>query len=336
MAEAAPGNERLENEAHASAISVRNLVKTYKNVRALDGLNLSVRRGSIFALLGPNGAGKSTTVKILTTLSRPDSGEAWVGGLNVLKDPQRVRRVIGCVAQRSGVDVDSTGRENLTLQGRFHEMRAAALKTRVTELLERFNLTSAADRVARTYSGGMQRKLDIAMGLIHKPQLLFLDEPTTGLDPESRSGLWDEIARLSTEGLTILLTTHYLEEADRLAQHVAIVDRGRVVTEGTPESLKAELHGDSVQIDLAAPVTLSAVEQSLQHVDGVHDIQLTGNTLHARTDHGATAVPPILLALEAAGIRASSVRIARPSLDDVYLRYTGRTMQEAEREGSTQ
>jgi ABC-2 type transport system ATP-binding protein len=316
-----------------AALSLRNIVKTYKSVRALDGLSLSVEGGTIFALLGPNGAGKSTTIKILTTLAQPDSGEASVAALDVLREPQRVRRVIGCVAQRSGVDIDSTGRENLTLQGQLHGMGGAELKSRVSSLLERFGLTPSAGRVARTYSGGMQRKLDIAMGLIHRPKILFLDEPTTGLDPESRSDLWDEIARLSTEGLTILLTTHYLEEADRLAQRVAIVDRGRVVTEGTPDSLKAELRGDSVQIDLAALTTLAAVEQAFEAVAGVHDLQLTGATLHARTDHGATAVPPMLLALEAAGIRTSSVRIARPSLDDVYLRYTGRTIQEAEREG---
>jgi ABC-2 type transport system ATP-binding protein len=333
MAQATLSREVHERDTSVAAIEVQNVVKTYKNVRALDGLSLAVPRGSIFALLGPNGAGKSTTIKILTTLSQPDSGRAFVAGIDVLKHPQRVRRAIGCVAQRSGVDVDSTGRENLILQGQFHGMRGPALKQRVTELLERFNLTEAADRVSRTYSGGMQRKLDIAMGLIHRPQVLFLDEPTTGLDPEARSDLWDEIARLSTEGLTILLTTHYLEEADRLAQRVAIVDRGRVVTEGTPEGLKADLRGDSVQIDLAVAVSAGAVELSLDAVEGVRDIQLSGATLHARTDHGATAVPPMLSALEAAGIRASSVRIARPSLDDVYLRYTGRTIAEAEREG---
>lgn len=316
-----------------AALSLRDIVKTYKTVRALDRLTLAVERGTILALLGPNGAGKSTTIKILTTLARPDSGEARVAGFDVFREPQRVRRVIGCVAQRSGVDIDSTGRENLTLQGRLHGMRGPELKSRVSSLLERFGLAPAAGRVARTYSGGMQRKLDIAMGLIHRPQILFLDEPTTGLDPESRSDLWDEIARLATEGLTILLTTHYLEEADRLARQVAIVDRGRVVTEGTPDSLKAELRGDSVQIDLAAPATLLAIERSFESVPGLHDLQLTGATLHARTDHGATAVPPMLLALEAAGIRTSSVRVARPSLDDVYLRYTGRTIQEAEREG---
>ena len=244
-----------------------------------------------------------------------------------------MRRAIGCVAQRSGVDKDSTGRENLTLQGRFHGMHGAGLKSRVSELLEHFGLSAAADRVARTYSGGMQRKLDIAMGLMHRPEVLFLDEPTTGLDPESRSDLWDEIARLATQGLTILLTTHYLEEADRLAKQVAIVDRGRVVTQGTPEGLKAELRGDSVEIELTQAVAQSAVEQALLSVDGVREIQLTGQSLHARMDHGATAVPPMLLALESAGLRAASVHIARPSLDDVYLRYTGRTIREAEQEG---
>lgn len=317
------------------AIETQRLVKTYAGkVRALDGLTLSVPRGSIFALLGPNGAGKSTTIKILTTLSYPDTGQAFVAGIDVLKYPQRVRRTIGCVAQKSGVDVESTGRENLTLQGQFHGMHGAQLKRRVIELLQRFDLVAAADRVSRTYSGGMQRKLDIAMGLIHRPQVLFLDEPTTGLDPESRSELWDEIARLSTEGISILLTTHYLEEADRLAQLVAIVDRGRIVTEGTPEGLKAELRGDSVQIDLAESVSLSLIEQAFHPLEGVREVQLTGTSLHARADQGATAVPPMLLALESAGIRTQSVRVARPTLDDVYLRYTGRTIQQAEQEGA--
>lgn len=331
MSEAALSNA----DAPAQAILLQDLVKTYGGkVRALNGLSLSVPRGIIFALLGPNGAGKSTTIKILTTLSRPDSGSALVAGIDVLKHPQRVRRQIGCVAQKSGVDVDSTGRENLILQGQFHGMRGAQLKGRVAELLDRFQLAASADRVGRTYSGGMQRKLDIAMGLIQRPQVLFLDEPTTGLDPESRSDLWDEIARFATEGITVLLTTHYLEEADRLAHQVAIVDRGRVVTEGTPQALKAELRGDSVQIDLAEHVPQSLIVQTLQQLEGVRDVQLTGASLYARTDHGATAVPPMLFALESAGIRARSVRIAQPTLDDVYLRYTGRTIQQAEQEGA--
>jgi len=213
-----------------AATEARELTKTYpKGGRALDGLGFSVEAGTVFGLLGPNGAGKSTTVKILTTLSRPDSGQASVAGIDVLASPDRVRRAIGLVAQRSGVDLEGTGRENLTLQGQVYGLRGAELRSRVGELLERFGLGEAADRVARGYSGGMQRRLDIAMGLIHRPRVLFLDEPTTGLDPEVRADMWAEIARLSgSEGLTILLTTHYLEEADRLAGRLAIVDRGPV------------------------------------------------------------------------------------------------------------
>jgi ABC-2 type transport system ATP-binding protein len=198
-----------------AAITATSLVKVYpKGTRALDGLSFSVTSGTVFGLLGPNGAGKSTTVKVLNTLTRPDSGSAHVARIDILAQPDRVRRVIGCVAQKSGVDVNATGRENLTLQGRFHGLGGSELKARVAALLDRFGLTEAADRQARGYSGGMQRKLDIAMGLIHRPRVLFLDEPTTGLDPEARADLWTEIARLSREdAITVLLTTHYLEEA---------------------------------------------------------------------------------------------------------------------------
>jgi ABC-2 type transport system ATP-binding protein len=322
----------------SSAIETHGLIKTYPGgVRALDGLTFAVERGTVFGLLGPNGAGKSTAIKILTTLSRPDSGQARVAGFDVLREPQQVRRSIGCVAQRSGVDMESTGRENLTLQGQLYGMRGPELATRAAELLERFRLTKSADLVARTYSGGMQRKLDVAMGLIHRPQVLFLDEPTTGLDPEARADLWEEIARLSREGLTILLTTHYLDEADRLAERLAIVDRGKVVVEGTPEQLKAELRGDSIEIDLAAndsgalPLQ-ETVLSALEKVSGVRDVTLNGVALHARADLGATAVPAMLAALESQAARVASVKVSRPSLDDVYLRYTGRTFEQAEGE----
>src|ERR1700682_1575042 len=226
-----------------NAIEAQGLFKTYgKDVRALDGLSLAVESGTIFALLGPNGAGKSTTVKILTTLSRPDQGQATVAGLDVLRQPQRVRRAIGYVAQKSGIDPAATGRENLVLQGQLHGISGGTLRTRVAELIERFGLAADQKRIAATYSGGMQRRLDIAMGLIHRPSVLFLDEPTTGLDPEVRAAIWEEGCTLvGGEGLTILLTTHYMEEADRLASRLAIVDRGRVVTEGSPEQLKSEL-----------------------------------------------------------------------------------------------
>ena len=320
----------------AAAIEARDLVKTYPGgVRALDGLSFAVDSGTIFGLLGPNGAGKSTTVKLLTMLSRPDSGEALVAGHDVLREPELVRRAIGVVSQRSGVDREATGRENLTLQGQIHGLRGDELRARVSELLERFGLAEAADRLARTYSGGMQRRLDIAMALVHHPQVLFLDEPTTGLDPEVRAALWDEISRLANqEGLTILLTTHYLEEADQLARRVAIVDRGRIVAEGSPEQLKGELRGDAVQVELAAPEANGRVHNALARLANVREVTVEGRVLRARADDGPTAVPAVLAALESAGVQAASVTIARPSLADVYLRYAGRTFSDAEKGGN--
>ena len=233
------------------AIVTEDLHKRYKTVQALDGVSFAVREGEVFGLLGPNGAGKSTSVRVLTTLTKPDSGRALVAGEDVVRHPNRVRHMIGYVAQDSGVDWEATGRENLLLQGRIHAMAGASLHKRVDELLELLGLVDAADRVARGYSGGMKRRLDIALGLVHKPRVLFLDEPTTGLDPEARAAMWVEVERLAVqENLTILLTTHYLEEADRLAERVAIVSRGKVVVEGTPEELKAGLHGESVTVEL--------------------------------------------------------------------------------------
>src|ERR1035437_3370977 len=224
------------------AIVAEDLHKRYKTVQALDGVSFAVRAGEVFGLLGPNGAGKSTTVRTLATLTRPDSGRALVAGEDVARHPNRVRRAIGYVAQDSGIDWEATGRENLLLQGRIHGMAGAELHKRVDELLELVGLLDAADRQARNYSGGMKRRLDIATGLVHAPQGLFLDEPTTGLDPEARVAMWTEVERLAEqENLTILLTTHYLEEADRLAERVAIVSRGKIVVEGRPEDLKSGL-----------------------------------------------------------------------------------------------
>ena len=309
-----------------AAIEARELTKTYGGgVRALDGLGFTVETGTVFGLLGPNGAGKSTTVKILTTLSRPDSGQASVAGVDVLAQPERVRRAIGLVAQRSGVDLEATGRENLTLQGQVYGLRGAELRGRVGDLLGRFGLAETADRVARGYSGGMQRRLDIAMGLIHRPRVLFLDEPTTGLDPEVRADMWAEIAHLAAEGLTILLTTHYLEEADRLAGRLAIVDRGRVVAEGSPDELKGELRGDAIHVELGDPEPDGRAHAALDRVPGVWEVTIEGRSLRARTQDGSAAVPAVLQALEAGGVRVASVTIARPSLDDVYLRHTGRS-----------
>ena len=319
------------------AIEAHQLVKTYAvrgrrhGIRALDGLELSVPRGIIYGLLGPNGAGKSTTVKILTSLARPDEGSARVEGIDVLAQPGRVRHVIGVVAQRSGADPTATGRENLMLQGRLYGLRGRSVRARADRLLDHFGLTEAAGRLVRTYSGGMQRRLDVALGLMHRPAVLFLDEPTSGLDPQARAALWQEIARLAgDEGMTVLLTTHYLEEADRLASQLAIVDRGRVVASGTPDELKGRLHGDVVQVELPAAADPGLVRTVLAGLAEVRDVVIAGRDVSARSDDGAAAVPVVLAALQRAGVPALSVAVARPSLDDVYLRHTGRRYSESQ------
>jgi ABC-2 type transport system ATP-binding protein len=307
------------------AIVVEGLEKTYgKDIRALDGVSFQVREGEVFGLLGPNGAGKSTTVRVLATLTQPDAGRAEVAGHDVLRDPHAVRRSIGYVAQQSGVDLEATGRENLRLQGHVQGLRGRVLDERVDELLELLGLTDAADRVVNGYSGGMKRRLDIGLGLVHRPHVLFLDEPTTGLDPEARAAMWSELGRLAQgESLTVLLTTHYLEEADHLADRLAIVSRGRIVAEGTPEALKRDLRGDSVTAELSngsAPEAAAVVRA----LDAVMDVSCEGTSLRARVENGGRAVPGIISALEGAGIQVESVTVARPSLDDVYLHYTGR------------
>src|SRR5215217_5130412 len=318
-------------------IEASELRKGYGEVQAIDGLSFPVAPGTIFGLLGPNGAGKSTTVKVLTTLARPDAGSARVAGHDVLREPADVRRRIGVVAQRSGVDRDLTGRENLRLQGHLQGLRGRALDDRVDHLLERFGLADAARRVARTYSGGMQRRLDIAMGLVHRPEVLFLDEPTTGLDPDVRAAMWQEIERLKAdEGLTILLTTHYMEEADRLASQVAIVDRGRVVAEGSPAELKASLRGDAVHVELEGGEANGNVHTALDGVPGLHEVLIEGRAVHARVEDGARAVPAVLAALDAHRVPVATVTVARPSLDDVYLRYAGRSFASAERPDNRQ
>ncbi|WP_371783907.1 ATP-binding cassette domain-containing protein [Streptosporangium subroseum] len=311
------------------SIQADRLVKAYGKVRALDGLSFGVPTGTVFGLLGPNGAGKSTAVKILTTLSRPDAGNARVAGIDVRKNPDQVRAAIGCVTQKISVDPQATGRENLLLHGALYGMSRRQLRLRAGELMARFDLAEAADRQARTYSGGMQRKLDVAMGLIHRPRVLFLDEPTTGLDPEARAAMWTEIARLAAEeGLTILLTTHYLEEADKLAGALAIVDRGKVVTTGSPDELKSQLRGDAIVAELVDSQKIPQAEEALRRVHGAREITTAGRVLRARVDDGAAAVPAVLAALDAAGVRVGAITVARPSLDDVYLRHTGRTFEE--------
>jgi ABC-2 type transport system ATP-binding protein len=315
-----------------NAIEAKALEKTYPpSTKALDGLSFAVPEGSVFGLLGPNGAGKSTAVKVLTTLTKPDAGAASVAGTDVLADPKRVRRAIGVVHQRTGTAPELTGRENLELQGQLFGMRGPDLGPRVDELLEAFGLADAADRVIKGYSGGMVRRLDIAMGLIQRPVVLFLDEPTTGLDPEVRAAMWDEIRRLRSAGLTMLLTTHYLEEADQLADRLAIIDRGKVVAEGTPDELKAELHGDTVHVELGEPQSNGRVREALDRLGLVRELRLEDRTLHARVEDGAAALPAILRTLGSVGVEVATATIARPSLDEVYLRYTGRSFAAAER-----
>ncbi|SKC40248.1 ABC transporter ATP-binding protein [Krasilnikoviella flava] len=328
------------------AIDVAGLTKTYgsgrgpgraaRSVRALDGLDLAAAQGSVLGLLGPNGAGKSTTVKILATLSAPDGGTARVAGHDVVREPAAVRRAIGYVAQRPVTDPMGTGRENLVLAGRLQGLRAGEARGRADELLERFGVAHAADRLVKTWSGGMARKLDVAVGLVHRPQVLFLDEPTTGLDPEARAAVWAEIERMAAgDGMTILLTTHYLEEADRLADQVAIVDAGRVVTAGTPDALKDELRGDGVTVDLDDGATAAAAVPVAGRVPGVVDVAADGSVLRARADAGATALPALLAALDAAGIGVRAAGLSRPTLDDVYLRHTGRSLEAAHRAAGT-
>ncbi len=322
----------------SGAIDAGELRKSYRSrateVRALDGLSFSVAPGSVFALLGPNGAGKTTAVRILTTLARPDAGRAVVAGIDVLRRPGRVRSVIGAVSQHSGAVSQLTGHENLILQGRIYGIPHQELRRRVAGLLEQFGLTEAARRQVRTYSGGMRRRLDVATALVHRPAVLFLDEPTTGLDPEGRAELWAVLTRLCGEaGTTILVTTHYLDEADKFAARVAIVDRGRIVAEGTSEQLKAQLQGDSVLLELGDAGQVEQAEKALVRVPQVRQATAEGAVVRARVADGPRALPAVLAGLEADGIPVLSVTVARPSLDDVYLHHAGRSFRQAE--GST-
>jgi ABC-2 type transport system ATP-binding protein len=305
-------------------IVVEQLRKRYDQVQALDGVSFEVREGEVFGLLGPNGAGKSTTVRVLVTLTHADEGTASVAGYDVRREQNAVRRAIGYVPQDSGVDQFGTGRENLMLQGRVQGMHGRDLRTRADELLELVGISDAADRIVKNYSGGMRRRLDIALGLMHRPRVLFLDEPTTGLDPEARVAMWDEVSRLAqAESLTILLTTHYLEEADQLTDRLAIVSQGKVVVEGTSADLKAGLRGDAVQVELENG-SVEEAQRVLAGVGATPEQVLDERIVVSRVENGGRALPGIISALEGAGIDVASVSVSRPSLDDVYLHFTGR------------
>ena len=313
-------------------IDTADLKRTFKTrtgaVEAVAGVDLHVNAGEIFGFLGPNGAGKTTTLRMLATLITPTAGDATVAGADLRREPALVRQRIGYVPQGGSTDPAETGRGELVLQGRLYGMNAVDAKTRAAEVLDKLDLVSAADRPTGTYSGGMRRRLDVGLGIVHRPQVLFLDEPTTGLDPQARARMWDEIKRLREQGTTVFLTTHYLEEADALADRLAIIDHGKIVAEGTSSQLKQKVAGDVVTIgvDGSGANVLTLVEAMPFVREASHDSE-TG-LIRLYVDRGETAVPHLLRSLDAAGYEPTSISLNKPSLDDVFLRQTGRSLRE--------
>ena len=307
------------------SIIAQGLVKTYRNgeVRALDGLDLDVEEGTVLGLLGPNGSGKTTTVRVLATLLTPDEGSASVGGVDVLKHPDQVRNMIGLSGQYAALDETLTGWDNLTMFGRLYHLSASATKARATELLEKFSLTEAARRPIKTYSGGMRRRLDLAASLIIKPKVLFLDEPTTGLDPRGRQEMWQVIDELVKGGVTLLLTTQYLEEADQLADSIAVIDSGKVIARGTSDELKNQVGGERLEITVDASHLTRAVEL-VKQVAGVDPIVDTGlRRISAPVNNGSNSLVQVLRLLDEAKIHPLDIGLKRPSLDDVFISLTG-------------
>jgi ABC-2 type transport system ATP-binding protein len=311
-------------------VAVGDLVKEYPGgIRAVDGITFEVSAGEFLGFLGPNGAGKTTTIRILATLTRPTSGTARVTGLDVVERPAEVRRRIGLAMQSVAIEGLATGRENLELIGRLHRMPGPELRRRVDELLELMNLTEAAGRLAATYSGGMRRRLDLATALLHRPEVLFLDEPTEGLDPQSRNALWEELRAVNQSGTTMFLTTHYMEEADRLCGRIAIIDEGRIVVEGSPAALKAAVASDVVAIHLAGDELAIARQQVdvIRLLDGFEPLTRTGTTSSGVLLYLAdapTAIAEIVRRVDRDGVRIASLTMTQPSLDDVFLEHTGR------------
>jgi ABC-2 type transport system ATP-binding protein len=320
-----------------AAIETEGLVKTYgsggNEVRALDGVDLEVAEGTVLGLLGPNGAGKTTTVRILATLLRADAGRATVGGLDVVRDAQGVRKAIGLSGQYAAVDENLTGRENLWMFGRLYQLSSRDARARADELLEQFGLEDAANRVAKTYSGGMRRRLDLAGALVGRPRLLFLDEPTTGLDPRGRLGMWEVIRTQAREGTTLLLTTQYLEEADALADEIAVVDHGRIIARGTADELKTRVGGERIEVVVREREDLErAVAMLVPNGGSSVDDHTRRVTIPARG--GAQELVDVVRRLGEAGIAVDDVGLRRPTLDDVFLTLTGRVAEELESENS--
>jgi ABC-2 type transport system ATP-binding protein len=319
-------------------IETHQLTKVFPgDIRAVDGIDFEVNTGEIFAFLGPNGAGKTTTIKMLNTLILPTSGTAMVAGLDVAKNPTEVRKRIGYVAQDVGVDEHATARENLTLYGHFYRLDNKTIKQRMQEIFEMVGLAADQNRMVSTYSGGMRKRLDLAMGLIHQPQVIFMDEPTTGLDPQNRASIWEYISKLvKSKGMTIFLTTHYMEEADRLANRIAIIDLGKIIAMGTSDELKKSIGGDVITLspcaikDEECKEFIKRAEAVLSGKPFVTGTKATDGELAVYVKEGESAIPTIMQLLSGQGIQVKTISLARPSLDDVFLKYTGRTIRAQE------
>ncbi|AKU92345.1 ATP-binding cassette domain-containing protein [Vulgatibacter incomptus] len=307
-----------------SAIRVEGLEKRFGSTVALAGVELEVKRGTILGLLGPNGAGKTTTVRVLTTLLRPDAGRAVVAGFDVATHAQEVRRRIGLAGQQAAVDEYLSGRANLEMIGRLYHLGAAVARRRADELIERFSLTDSAHRIVKTYSGGMRRRLDLAASLVAAPEILFLDEPTTGLDPRSRRGMWEVIEELVRRGTTLLLTTQYLDEADQLADEIVVIDTGRVVAKGEPEQLKRQIGGERIDLQIRDAAQLAGASRLLRGAIGREpDVDAEARRLTAPAPEGVAQLLAVARALESAGIQVEDLALRRPTLDEVFMKLTG-------------
>jgi ABC-2 type transport system ATP-binding protein len=334
---------RLERRALSdlNAITAEGLVKIYRTrkheVRALDGVDLEVREGTVLGLLGPNGAGKTTTVRILATLLKPDAGNATVAGLDIRTQADEIRSVIGLSGQYAAVDENLTGRENLWLFGRLYQLASPEARRRGDELLEQFDLTDAGDRVVKTYSGGMRRRLDLASALIGRPRLLILDEPTTGLDPRSRLGMWDVIRELVRGGTTLLLTTQYLEEADELADSIAVVDHGKIIARGTADELKSQVGGERIVVVTRRKEDVARAVELTRRV-GIGDVDVDEHTrrLTVATNSGSAALVQVVRDFDEAGIGIDDIALRRPTLDDVFLSLTGHAAEERAAESAAE
>ena len=309
-------------------IEVRNLTKQYGQRKAIDNISFSINAGEIVGFLGPNGAGKTTCQRMLTTLLPIDKGQAFVAGFDVTKQQGEVRQHIGYVGQLGGADLPATGRENLILSAKLFGMSHSQISSKIDELAKSLDLNEILDRVVRTYSGGQKRRLEIALGIIHEPKILFMDEPTTGLDPQNRANLWEHIRRLKENGLTVFLTTHYLEEADALADRLAIIDLGKIVAEGTPEELKRQISGEVITIHLKSEASADKFKCAIKDRDFVNEVQHNGVVVTLFVKDGAKAMPYLFEIMKSCGIESESLALSAPSLDDVFLKKTGRALRD--------